>query len=140
MDSVAVNALNFEVGREENCFVCDFGSCQSENYFAEENRRRPEQCRRKLFVGEIDFFLAERVCDSKRDEVDVLRHENHQIVTEHVERKEAKRIADQLMADVPQTDAKRKKLIESGTKLVDKMGWDQVITDGLAQLLAKVAS
>ena len=57
-----------------------------------------------------------------------------------IELKEAKRIADQLMADVPQTDAKRKKLIESGTKLVDKMGWDQVITDGLAQLLAKVAS
>ncbi len=59
---------------------------------------------------------------------------------EKIELKEAKRIADQLMADVPQTDAKRKKLIESGTKLVDKMGWDQVITDGLAQLLAKVAS
>lgn len=55
-----------------------------------------------------------------------------------VELKEAKRIAKLLLADTPQTDAQRKKLISSGTKLVDKMGWDQVITDGLAKLLAKV--
>lgn len=55
-----------------------------------------------------------------------------------VELAEAKRIAKLLISDVPQTDAARKKLIESGTKLVDKMGWDQVITDGLAKLLAKV--
>lgn len=57
-----------------------------------------------------------------------------------VELVQAKRIADLLIKDVPQTDAQRKKLIESGTKLVDKMGWDQVITDGLAKLLAKVTA
>lgn len=57
-----------------------------------------------------------------------------------VELEQAKIIADRLITDVPRTDSQRKKLIESGTKLVAKMGWDQVITDGLAQLLEKVSS
>ncbi|MBL4699631.1 MAG: hypothetical protein JKX85_00090 [Phycisphaeraceae bacterium] len=55
-----------------------------------------------------------------------------------IELKEAARIASQLVADIPKTDAQRKKLLTSGTKLADKMGWDQVINNGLTKLLKKV--
>lgn len=47
-------------------------------------------------------------------------------------------IADEIMKRFPWTDAARARLIEMGQALVAKMGWDQVIEDGLLPMLERI--
>ncbi len=57
---------------------------------------------------------------------------------DRIERIETARVADELMARLAFDDAGRKQLIESGQRLVQKMGWDQVVEHRLAPLLRRV--
>jgi len=47
-------------------------------------------------------------------------------------------IAHELMKRLPWTDPQREKLIASGQELVSKMGWDQVIQDGMLPMLERI--
>ena len=47
-------------------------------------------------------------------------------------------IAEDLMSRLPRDEKDRMKLVEAGQALVDRMGWDQVIEDGLLPLLDRV--
>ena len=50
----------------------------------------------------------------------------------------AAEVARLLMKYLPQTDKQREKLIQSGQALVARMGWDQVIQDGLLPMLDRI--
>lgn len=55
-----------------------------------------------------------------------------------VENREAARIAEELMERIPLDNESRKALIDSGQKLVKKMGWDQVVKNKLLGVLESV--
>ncbi|MAE68005.1 MAG: hypothetical protein CMJ18_27455 [Phycisphaeraceae bacterium] len=57
-----------------------------------------------------------------------------------IEQLEADRVAAELMRRLPENDAARQALIESGQALVSRMGWDQCIEEGLVPLLERIAS
>ena len=89
MDLVAIEALDFEIRREENCLVRYFRACIINNGFTQVDHGCPIQCRGEFFVGEMHLPPTERVCDSKRDQIHIFGHENDQEVTKHVEEDEA---------------------------------------------------
>jgi glycosyltransferase involved in cell wall biosynthesis len=55
-----------------------------------------------------------------------------------IEQRVAAEVADQLMARLPFTDESRTALLESGQKLVDRLGWDQVLQSKLIPMLKRV--
>ncbi len=55
-----------------------------------------------------------------------------------VEQQESARVAHELMRRLPTTNDRRQKLIKSGQELVAKMGWDQVIEEGLLPMLRRI--
>ncbi len=55
-----------------------------------------------------------------------------------IEDREAERVAAELARRLPQDDDARARLLEQGQALVAKMGWDQVIENGLVPLLERV--
>jgi len=55
-----------------------------------------------------------------------------------IEARVAAQIADQLLARLPRTDAARQALLRSGQKLVERMGWDQVLEAKLLPMLKRV--
>ncbi len=57
---------------------------------------------------------------------------------DRIEQAVAANVAEQLMRQLPWTDQARKKLIDSGQKLVAEMGWDQVIEEGLLPMLDRI--
>jgi hypothetical protein len=57
-----------------------------------------------------------------------------------VENRESARIAEELMQRIPLDNDARKALIESGQKLVKKMGWDQVVQNKLVGVLKQVTN
>ena len=57
---------------------------------------------------------------------------------DEIEQVVADRIADELMDRLPWSDEQRKTLIQSGQSLVAKMGWDQVIQEGLIPMLSRI--
>jgi len=59
---------------------------------------------------------------------------------DEIERRVAGRVAADLLDRLPADDAARKALIESGQKLVKRMGWDQVIESHLLPLLERVVA
>jgi len=48
-------------------------------------------------------------------------------------------VAKELVKRLPQNDEDRKALIDSGQALVARMGWDQVVEEGLVPLLAEIS-
>jgi hypothetical protein len=59
---------------------------------------------------------------------------------DEIEAREAERVAEVLMQHLPFDDAARKKLISAGQALVAKMGWDQVIEEGLLPMLDRICN
>ena len=57
---------------------------------------------------------------------------------DEVERHVAAQVARELMHRLPTTKDRRAKLIKSGQELVGKMGWDQVIEEGLVPMLDRI--
>ncbi len=57
---------------------------------------------------------------------------------DRIEQPVAEGVAEELMARLPLDDDGRKALIQSGQKLVKKMGWDQVIRHKMAPMLRRV--
>ncbi len=57
---------------------------------------------------------------------------------DHVEQTVAAKIARKLMDRLPRTQPQRKATIKSGQALVKRMGWDQVIEDGLLPMLQRI--
>ena len=57
---------------------------------------------------------------------------------DRIERRVAAVVADQLVQRLPADDEARRALIQSGQKLVRKMGWDQVVQHKLAAVLRRV--
>lgn len=57
---------------------------------------------------------------------------------DRIEQVIAGRVADELMERIPFSEQARRKLVSSGQTLVAKMGWDQVITDGLLPMLERI--
>ncbi len=57
---------------------------------------------------------------------------------DRIETIECRRIADELMDRIPGDNESRKALIQSGQKLVRKMGWDQVVRDKLVPVLQRI--
>ncbi|MCC5830692.1 MAG: hypothetical protein JJU36_14695 [Phycisphaeraceae bacterium] len=55
-----------------------------------------------------------------------------------IEETTSAQLADELWSRLPHTDRQREKLIESGQKLVRKMGWDQVIEESLVPMLERI--
>ncbi len=55
-----------------------------------------------------------------------------------IESQVARELAERLMKGLPTTDRQRQELLESGQKLVAKMGWDQVIEEGLLPMLERI--
>lgn len=50
----------------------------------------------------------------------------------------ARQIAEELMARVPWNDTQREKLLAIGQSLIKRMGWDQVIDEGLMPMLDRI--
>lgn len=57
-----------------------------------------------------------------------------------IEETEARRVADELVRRLPADEKARAKLLEDGQALVAKMGWDQVVAEGLVPLLQRVCA
>jgi len=57
-----------------------------------------------------------------------------------VEQRVAVELADRLMDVIPTNDTQRKKMLEAGSKLAHKMGWDRVFNDHLEPMLDRVVS
>ncbi len=57
-----------------------------------------------------------------------------------VENRESARIAEELMQRIPLDNDSRRQLIDSGQKLVQKMGWDQVVQHKLVAVLERVCN
>jgi hypothetical protein len=57
-----------------------------------------------------------------------------------IEESVAADLAQRLYAALPQSDQQRQGLIDSGQALVAKMGWDQVLEEGLLPLLHRLVS
>ncbi len=57
---------------------------------------------------------------------------------DRLENVECARIADELMRRIPVSNDDRKALLQSGQKLVKKMGWDQVVRDKLVPVLDRI--
>jgi glycogen synthase len=57
-----------------------------------------------------------------------------------IELRVAVEVADQLMTMIPTSDAERKTMLESGSKLAAKMGWDRVFKHHLEPMLNRVVS
>lgn len=55
-----------------------------------------------------------------------------------IERRVAADVATELYSRLPWNDAQRKKLIDSGQKLVARMGWDQICEDSLIPMLNRI--
>jgi hypothetical protein len=55
-----------------------------------------------------------------------------------IEEREAARVADEIMANVGATPAKRAALLKSGQALVARMGWDQVLGETLVPMLQRI--
>ncbi len=55
-----------------------------------------------------------------------------------IEKRIAVELADALIKNLPNNDKERQALIRSGQALVKKMGWDQVVIEGLAPLLEDI--
>jgi hypothetical protein len=55
-----------------------------------------------------------------------------------LESRAATQIAREVMARLPFSDNAREALVRSGQALVAKMGWDQVIEDGLLPMLERI--
>ena len=59
---------------------------------------------------------------------------------DEIEAKVAVEVANQLMKLIPTNDEQRKKMLDSGSKLAAKMGWDRVFKDHLEPMLKRVVS
>ncbi len=59
---------------------------------------------------------------------------------DRVEEEVAGRVVDDLLHLLPFDDDARSKLIETGQKLLKKMGWDTVVKDGLLPMLERICS
>ncbi len=57
-----------------------------------------------------------------------------------VENVESARLADELLARLPADEKARGELIREGQKLVARMGWDQVIDEGLLPMLTRIVN
>ena len=57
-----------------------------------------------------------------------------------VERAESARVAEELLRRVPGDDDARRKLLVEGQRLVQQMGWDQVVESGLAPVLERITN
>lgn len=57
---------------------------------------------------------------------------------DQVERRVAAEVADQLLERLPRDDRSRRALLETGQKLVKRLGWDQVLESRLIPMLRRV--
>jgi hypothetical protein len=67
-------------------------------------------------------------------------HAIDQDFRDRIEERVAREVADDLMARLPQNDEECAALIESGQRLVARMGWDQVIEESLIPMLQRITS
>lgn len=61
-------------------------------------------------------------------------------VRDRIERKESARVADQLLSRIPKNDKARRQLLVDGQRLVQQMGWDQVVENGLVPVLERITN
>ena len=59
---------------------------------------------------------------------------------DRIEERVAAEVAEELMRRIPWTDRQRQALVQSGQGLVAKMGWDQVIGEGLIPMLERITN
>ena len=83
-------------------------------------------------VIEADFVSLDQ--DRSVDQLKAMNQPQRDGVEEAV----ARQVADTIMQRLPNTDDHRRLMIESGQALVGKMGWDQVLEDGLLPMLRRV--
>jgi hypothetical protein len=69
------------------------------------------------------------------DELKRMTREERDALEERI----APQIADEIAARLPQNDKQREALVKSGQQLVAKMGWDQVIEEGLLPMLERIS-
>ncbi len=59
---------------------------------------------------------------------------------DRVEQSVAESVAAELLRRLPETDQQRRAMIDTGQKLVARMGWDQVIESGLVPMLERIVA
>jgi hypothetical protein len=69
------------------------------------------------------------------EELKRMTRDERDAIEEHI----TPQIADEIMARLPKTDRQREAMVKSGQQLVAKMGWDQVIEDGLLPMLERIS-